>query len=375
MNLNVQTSFADELAGSEESDVTSAPLVPKEELAVQNSVCRELGAGESEFISQEPNESPTHVARRYRITRDSENTNLYTAEVNLNFILTQSRAEQRYGHTGHDHPALFRAQNDEQRASFINRTRYCFESVDGKLRSPNGTQLRLRIGSHDSAVSPSHVQISNNEIRSNSQGWAGRIDCATIVHEVFHLLGLVDGYRETIKTVLPRTQAKYPALPEGVTPSRYMYDCRRIEPNTSVMHNQENALSNRYSIIFCPVSGDERPRGQKVDSVPVRCPNGNFPANSFANINRVAFDIKVRTYSRPAATTPVPKGRVSSTPYRGAHYFYSESGPVETPLTDEQMSFITKPSCLTESANYISCSQNAYRTRTLRGCVEAPGCD
>lgn len=372
--------YAYELADSsdETAEVSSAPPKGSADWAAVQRICRELPMGESQVVSESRAQSPTGVVRRYKLTRSATNTNLFTAELNINFFLSRDRADQLYRGCGpsdlHNEDSVFQAQNDEQRAAFIGRARHCFNSMDGRIKSPDGTQLNLRLGGYNTDAPANRVNIDVNEARSNSGGWAGRINCETIVHEAMHLMGLVDGYRETGRRVDPRLQAKRPPLPEGVAPSTFMYDCRRIEPNTSLMNNHENALGLRHDVIFCAIRAGER-GGTRVDSPPSKCLDGSDPLYSFSDLSRAGFERKVSRYT-PAGTLPTaPKGRVSSTPYAGATYLFHVRPPSFSPLTNEQMAFITKPGCVRDSANYTRCSRNAYRTRTLDGCLDLPRCD
>lgn len=369
--------YADELAGSSGEGVASFPTPPKGsvERAEAQRVCRELPMGESQVISESRGQSLSGAVRRYKLTRSAVSTNLFIAELNINFLLSRDRADQLYRGCGpgdlHGQDTVLQAQNDEQRAAFIGRARQCFHSMDGRIKSPDGTQLNLRLGGYDTRAPVNGVSIDVSEARSSSTGWAGRVDCETIVHEVMHLMGLVDGYRETSRRVEPRMQAKHLPLPEGVAPSTFMYDCRRLEPNTSVMHRQEIALGLRYDVIFCdPQAGEQG--GRRVESSPTRCLDGSSPLHSFSDLSREGFERKVQRHTI-AGVLPISKGSERTASYSGATYLYHVHRPHSFPLTNEQMAFITKPGCVRASASYTNCARNAYRTRSLEGCL--PGCD
>jgi len=170
------------------------------------------------------------------------------------------------------------------------------------------------------------VAIAPSPHRSSSTRWAEDIDCNVILHEVLHLVGLVDGYEETI---------------------RDEFHCRHLEPLDSIM-NSSHALSPVYDFALCPENKNVSP--QLIDlgnDTPLSCPGDTH---------------KVGSGSRQ----DMRSARDSS----GMGVYYSER-TVAPILKKAQVRMILKPYCSSENEQYITCSENAYRS-TVDGCIQTP---
>lgn len=293
----------------------------------------------------------------YRVTRDPNGASTYTVDVNLNYRPTIERAIEVYGDSplapsdlqGFGSPNSARRQMIED-ALFV-RTRQCFASMQGRLRSSDGTLINLNLvqSSTHPEVPKVPIRIQTSDFRSISTDWSGAIDCSSITHEVMHLLGLCDGYQETMMGVSERQ--RIPFAGEDNFDHRYSrnrYDCRSIEPESSMMRNLES-LESRVEVMSCPPSGT---RSVQVATMPLACPDGKGGASS--TITRRVFQSWLNQ--------------------RGDHFtfYYRDLPRVAFPLFPAQTRFIVNPGCEEQSLRYTTCAQNAYRTHSMRGCLDVP---
>ena len=120
------------------------------------------------------------------------------------------------------------AYTPELANTLFNRTKSCINNVNSYLKSPNGEELKINIidEEENNKRAPSErpltrsIAVNNADARSHSLGYESDIDCETIIHEIMHLLGLVDEYHETIK--------------EGGK-ERAKYQCRAVAEVDSLM--------------------------------------------------------------------------------------------------------------------------------------------
>lgn len=120
----------------------------------------------------------------------------------------------------------------------------CFDSHNHRLKDELGRQIRLHVYDAETDKLPSappkvKISLSGEDHRSNSFNYESDIDCPTMIHEAFHLLGLIDEYEEkwlgfnhsffslAFKPFVPTSDKVKPA-----------FDCRAIGPDQSIMHNQ-----------------------------------------------------------------------------------------------------------------------------------------
>ncbi len=107
------------------------------------------------------------------------------------------------------------------------RVNTCLGQFNPHLKGPNGEQLEIVVtDSSGNGLDPRLVPPAAKDIsflaagaRSNSQAYAADIDCPTILHELLHLLGLSDEYKETAE-------------------HRYDSTCRTQHGERSVMSSQ-----------------------------------------------------------------------------------------------------------------------------------------
>ena len=324
--------------------------------------CEPLRPGESIRVHQEGFESPTGLARLYDIERDSTEENIYHLYVPLELLVQDNSVSENYlGETstnylspndvlehiagsenidpveaknyemGNSAMAQFMAAQEVEAILFV-RAQRCLQNSHGRIIGPDGEDLRL----YARTLSYMGIENSNENLirispaphRSVSTNWAENIDCNAILHEVLHLLGLVDGYEE-----------HDPA---------YGSQCRHLEPRESIM-NTADVLGPFYDFVTCQKDTTQE--------------------NSPLMIN-MGLDAEISCDTIGKNYTGSREEMIRVQENTGFTIRYSERS-VPPILQRAHIRFITKPLCNEENEQYITCSQNAYQSEA-DGCYETP---
>jgi hypothetical protein len=325
--------------------------------------CSELRPGQSIILNDALGiNSP--ALRKYRLTRLA-GANLFQIDLNLNFVPTDEYQEPRQAarpdlpsDIAREPGATVRgALDDEARARMLGRVNRCLELYQGRLRSPDGTQLRIRVHSSRQSEVPQHdIRISNTE-RSNVGNWSGAAHCGTMIHELLHIMGLCDGYPEMSNNAQLgawRPDRQIMAMfSSGVHGRRYTEDfpCRPIEPEHSIMNNSHRALVSSAQALVCrhfrriPLPSEFH----EVSELPQACP---------------------RRMSKESASFVVPQSFRSPRDGYVIYHLPLQSPPANV-LMNAHTRFITRPRCVSANRRYLTCTQDAYRRRP-RDCSTLP---
>ena len=136
---------------------------------------------------------------------------------------------------------------DQVPMAYREKVQKCLQQASQKLTGPNGEQLQIEIKdpSEDKNCDLGlHHKIriqSRDVLRSDSHNYAADVSCASITHEVLHLLGLCDDYQEEDTVdVDPETGKIVPSSEKKSPDKAYLkeleYDCRVIN-DYSIMSN------------------------------------------------------------------------------------------------------------------------------------------
>ena len=152
------------------------------------------------------------------------------------------------------------------------RVRKRLEEASSMMSGPGGERLKISISrppkkeGKDSCLKtgqqPKKIAIGSKDYRSSSIKYEAEIDCPTAIHEILHLTGLCDEYRERERGfyVDPETGEAAGSTfeeNEGLDPSKYdfqpAYDCR-VTAKNSIMASQherwENVKSGKNSSLL-----------------------------------------------------------------------------------------------------------------------------
>ncbi len=85
-------------------------------------------------------------------------------------------------------------------AHYMKKVQECMKKANTKMLGPNGEKLQFVI---QEPTSPGEcngisIEIGSKENRANASKYTSNINCSTITHEVLHLVGLCDEYKEKI---------------------------------------------------------------------------------------------------------------------------------------------------------------------------------
>ena len=90
-------------------------------------------------------------------------------------------------------------------AHYKNKVQECLKTANSKMLGPNGEKLKIVLEeSSDKKKDPCQgkntkkIRIGSQDYRSSARKYEADIDCPIIVHEVGHLIGLCDEYKEQI---------------------------------------------------------------------------------------------------------------------------------------------------------------------------------
>lgn len=135
----------------------------------------------------------------------------------------------------------------EALAEFEEKMRTCVAKWNPVLRGPRGEQLTIALTNParteaqplGSARAPQHdIQVHSNWPRANSHNYPSDMDCATTMHELMHLLGLRDEYRER---------------DEGLG-----YSCRVVPERVTLMAHQDAVAIDLPKITQCVIKEEHR---------------------------------------------------------------------------------------------------------------------
>lgn len=205
-------------------------------------LCTPLQIGQIKNLNVGRYESPTTVPHKYQLQRITQND--YKIKFNIAFEDSDGEINDNIDPKGES------AEATRARAYtyvWSKKANECLEKVKGKLKGPQGENLILEVVGNPpkSTIPKIYVSLKSN-VRANSRMWDKQMSCATVLHELLHVTGLVDEYKEldkglrknpiTGKMELVETNAEIPA-----------YDCRKIAKDVSVMANHEQAWRNAFA--------------------------------------------------------------------------------------------------------------------------------
>jgi hypothetical protein len=178
----------------------------------------EIGPQGERRFDYDRSASESGVEMRHNVIRRDQNT--YLLGLNLNF-------------TG----------QGSDNARYSELTRQCLTQYNRHLKGPNGEQIVILINEQYPGTRPVQTDINivrGENVRSHSRGWAHDIDCPTVLHELLHLVGLCDEYRETAIGYIVNPDGTRTSVERGADITAF--DCRAIGHADSIMVNPYEAV-------------------------------------------------------------------------------------------------------------------------------------
>lgn len=271
----------------------------------------------------------------------------------LSGIAKPSNAMQAYQRTNKGHQ------------QYSAKVKKCLTQYSGSFRGPNNEKLTIKV-TENADIPAAHIEMNRAGARSNARGYASDIDCQTVLHEVFHLLGLVDEYREVTRGYAPKANSPnggYDYFPDGGGKIN-AYDCRAKSPLNSIMNIHHTAIKitakASYVQVRCKCDQNMKSclsfmesQGEALYDLE-GCPNGfsEVIINKGAGKKSDARDVVV-------ASAPTGSFEISIDMREKAA---KTGGTVPSILMPAHFRAITSPYCYAANRKYFECSQFAYKT-------------
>jgi hypothetical protein len=175
-----------------------------------------------------------------QVGEEPRRVNTRASGINAYFLLSRPSANEHLAQI----PLRFIPSDRDQ--EFRERANFCLDGFHENLLGPGGHSLRIELIEEDLASGrpplPTTIQIQSDDYRANSLNWDGDINCSTILHEILHLLGLVDEYKE--RWIGYHLNAEGGLIQSSQISDRpySKFSCRSLGPPSSVMANQEAAV-------------------------------------------------------------------------------------------------------------------------------------
>ncbi len=146
--------------------------------------CEQMKVGESLNTEVLPTETDDYIENIHKpYVLYQKNENVTQAKINLEFV-------EGANYSGHSSSHAGSSLNDEFKA----KANSCLSEANKHMYDPaTGKRLEIVL---DSSAPKQEIEIGAHNHRSNSGEYNPNIECSAIVHEVLHLLGLKDSYRE-----------------------------------------------------------------------------------------------------------------------------------------------------------------------------------
>jgi hypothetical protein len=122
------------------------------------------------------------------------------------------------------------------------KVKKCLSIYNKYLKGPDGESLKIVL----SKKAPQHIiSIQDEKLRPTSTLYSEGMTCPLILHEILHLLGLVDEYEETqlgFRMDKATGDLKYVTEDSEIK----IYDCRALGPEDSIMNNETLAVDSFF---------------------------------------------------------------------------------------------------------------------------------
>ncbi|MBD65017.1 MAG: hypothetical protein CME62_07405 [Halobacteriovoraceae bacterium] len=207
-----------------------------------NQSCNRLQPGHSRvFNNVEKTIANNGHHASYKLTRSSSNPNQFIASINPVFYFHETLSNGQVQRV-----PVPSARDNQLTREMLDKVQGCLDEVNGSLLGPFGQELTIEIQRSNQSSNPPPrvgIQVYDYEIeRADTETWSQYTDCQTIVHEIFHYLGLPDSYHEEgIGYYFNSAGQVVNAKSSSAETFKPLYDCRAIGPEDSIMNNQYQA--------------------------------------------------------------------------------------------------------------------------------------
>ena len=199
--------------------------------------CSPLQPGQQKRVY--PDRDPS-LSRPYDLKREADGS--YSVSLNLKF-----------SPDGYDGPVQ---EKEQIHKYYLNKVQQCMDTANQKLLGPNGEKLKIIINGPKENENQTckkgdtiDISIKSQNYRSDHRNYESDIKCPAITHEVLHLLGLCDEYKEkkrghyidpeTGQKIPPSQIKKYQSSSSTPYEFKTAYDCRMVTTNSIMADHRE----------------------------------------------------------------------------------------------------------------------------------------
>ncbi len=301
--------------------------------------CPDVPVGKSRVINKNDNESPTGVQQKFKLSRLDENT--YEVALNLKF---------------NPNPKYLKALNITEaglQEGLHKRIQDCIATINPKLIGPNGKKIQIRLSDSSEKSPPPEVKIAVDDTkRENSLLYSYAAECPTIAHELMHLMGLVDEYKEKSLGFIRGPDGTYHYF-DGESADRVpKYDCRVLGPKDSLMvdpYATWSAAFGKLEVRNCDCGADAECQSKLTTWKENRCPPAKIPI-------RVETSHTENYNLGPSFFTKVNGSKISIYKLINDRV----DGELNSILKPQQFMNIIAPDCESKNGDYYLCAKNAY---------------
>jgi hypothetical protein len=316
---------------------------------VSPDLCIRLSPGESRVINVEAFMSPTGTESKYKLSRLSETD--YLAEIRLEFFRdTDFDGDSR--------------SDRELNRNMKRKVDACFHLFRDSFRGPDGKKLEIRL-SRAPEIPLERIPVGGRVVRTHSHKYSSSVNCPTMIHEILHLMGLVDEYKEFSEGYAddPTTGIKR-RVSDGS--GKNAYDCRTYGPPTSVMYDQWAAITrasdwDKYEVTTCECLPKHNCKDLEKLAQGDMCPEGTIERSETIFLTRGE---PIRLVDERRFILPGTKPKKIG----------GQSKEVSSILMPAHFRSITEPGCRDVNARYYACARNAYRYSQSTGFLMGGGC-
>ena len=306
--------------------------------AIDKASCSELPIGKSVVANFDRTNSPTTVSHKYELLKTASDK--YKVRLNLRF----------------QENTLLARENTEITKKMRDKIQKCLEWINPHLLGPDNKKLELelidptesKIKKYDEITN--WITVSEKKIpRENSGFYSLQTSCPVIAHELLHLLGLVDEYKEPID------------IPW------YEQDCRSLGPPDSIMANHEEAtdFNNEFPqkmFVSCCVCKDNSCKN--ISESDVRslkaCPTGYDMISMYLKSTKEGASLGQS--GNYMLCSSMGKGFMGMNEQKNSFLLSTRpSGRIKGSfLYPAQFRSIISPGCKDKNRTYYSCSRDSY---------------
>lgn len=301
--------------------------------------CIDLQVGDNKFINFSGQESPTLVRHRYELKRVTSKE--YQVIIPITLV--------------HNNQAKIKALYEK-----IDK---CLSLVNPYFLGPDSQKLSLSVQPNQSKtvnLDSNIITIRENFKELSSAEFTSEMECPAVVHELLHLVGLVDEYPEKREGYIRNPDGTLRTVGNGENFETALFNCRSIGPESSIMHSANEAFRimqgiQRGNVHLCEMKASSTQECKKL----LKLWNGdsaNCPAGTV--IRRDKYETPFDKEHKDSRSNEFSAKEKSC---KLLNFSTMKSAGLLLPA---QFSSIIHPGCQKYNSTYYKCGSLAYKSDT-----------